>query len=182
MTRLQESFVSSFRHCFRRASAAVALSWVCMALVHPASARTSSPGHPPVASATTGMGVPAWARATPAGIKVGAAYFTVVNRSGKGDVLLAIESPMAARAEVHRTLHQDGLSRMRLAGDIPIAAGQMLRAAPGGLHVMLTDLKQPLVAGQKIPLTLHFRGAGAMQVQAEVRTAAAGMEHDHARR
>ena len=109
----------------------------------------------------------AWARATPPGARVGAAYFTIEN-PGKADVLLAIASPAAARAELHRTTLENGMSRMRPAGEVVIAAGATVKVEPGGLHVMLMDLKAPLVAGTTVPLQLTFRNAGTVTVQAEV--------------
>ena len=57
---------------------------------------------------------------------------------------------------------------MRPAGQIVIAPGQTVTAEPGGLHVMLTGLKKPLVAGTRVPLVLTFRHAGAITVQVDV--------------
>jgi copper(I)-binding protein len=113
----------------------------------------------------------AWGRATPAGVAVGAAYFTVVNHGKQSDTLVAVTSPVAATAELHRTSVEGSLARMRPAGQVVITPGQTVKAEPGGLHLMLTGLRKPLVAGSQVPLVLHFRQAGAITVQMDVQPA-----------
>jgi copper(I)-binding protein len=46
--------------------------------------------------------------------------------------------------------------------DVP--PGATVKSDPGGLHVMLTGLLHPLMPGTDFPLSLHFRGAGVIQV------------------
>jgi copper(I)-binding protein len=110
----------------------------------------------------------AWGRATPPGVATGVAYFTIVNRGRQADTLVSISSPASISAELHRTTVQNGLSTMRPAGQVVIAPGQTMKAEPGGLHVMLKELKHPLAAGSRVPLLLNFRAAGAITVQVEV--------------
>ena len=68
---------------------------------------------------------------------------------------------------------------MRAVQRIALPAGRKVELKPGGYHVMLVDLKQPLAKGDKVPLTLRVEGADkkvtSIEVQAEVRdlTAAA---------
>jgi periplasmic copper chaperone A len=122
-------------------------------------------GHPTRDLFVTG----AWARATPPGTTVGAAYFAITNPGPLADALLDASTPAAARVELHRTEVRDGLSQMRPAGELQIGPGQTLRVAPGGLHVMLTGLTQPLVAGTRVPLTLQFRRGGKLVVDLDVK-------------
>ncbi len=112
-----------------------------------------------------------WARATPPGVPVGAAYFTIQNNTARPDALLAVSSPVAQRAELHRTVVQDNIARMRPVGELAIGPGETIKAEPGGLHLMLNGLRQPLVAGTRVPLTLQFRNAGKVTVQVEVKAA-----------
>ena len=83
---------------------------------------------------------------------------------------------MAARVEFHRTIIAQGMARMRPADDLRIAPGATLTAEPGGLHLMLVDLKAPLSAGTTIPLSLRFERAGEITVS--VRVEANGHAHD----
>ena len=109
----------------------------------------------------------AWSRATPPGTAVGVLYFDIFN-SGAADELLAIESPRAQRVEMHSTTMMAGMMEMRPAETVAIPALGRVRFEPGGLHAMLMDMKQPLVQGDKIPLTLVFRHAGRVAAQAVV--------------
>jgi protein SCO1/2 len=109
----------------------------------------------------------AWSRATPPGTAVGVLYFDIVN-TGAADELLAIESPRAQRVEMHSTAVVAGMMEMRPAKTVEIPAQGHVRFEPGGLHAMLMDMKQPLVEGDKIPLTLVFRHAGRLAAQAVV--------------
>ncbi len=109
-----------------------------------------------------------WARATVPSVAVGAAYFTINNRGLQPDTLIGASCPAAAKAMFHRTTEENGVSHMAPAGDIQIPAGKTVKIEPGGLHLMLMGLKQPLRAGMMVPLTLRFRNAGEVLVQMEV--------------
>ena len=54
-----------------------------------------------------------------------------------------------------------------------------MRFQPGGLHVMLFGLKQPLKAGEHFPLTLEFEKAGKVEVQVQVESAEAQVPTGH---
>jgi len=124
------------------------------------------PARPVVAQAGHGIAVTqAWARATPPGASVGGAYFTIVN-DGDADVLLRVESPVSRKAEVHLMQMKDGMMSMRPMPTVAIPAHGRVVFSPEGLHVMLVDLHQPLRQGEHVPLTLVFRKAGPVQVQA----------------
>lgn len=114
----------------------------------------------------------AWARATPPGAATGAVYF-VLTGGDAGDRLLGASSPVAERAELHMTTMSDGMMRMRALENLRLAPGETVRFEPGGRHVMLIGLKQPLHEGDAVPLTLTFERAGTIEVQVEVRSAAA---------
>ncbi len=107
------------------------------------------------------------ARATAPGQTVGAAYATIT--SPAQDRLLGIDTPVAGRAELHTVTLDGTIMRMRpVEGGIPLPAGQPVALAPGGLHIMLVDLKAPLQAGQSFPLTLRFEHAPALTVTVPV--------------
>lgn len=109
----------------------------------------------------------AWSRATAPGAPVGVVYFEIVN-TGAADELLGIESAAARRVEMHSTMTMGGMMEMRPAETIVVPAAGRVRFEPGGLHAMLKGMKQPLVEGAKFPLTLVFRHAGRVAVQAVV--------------
>ena len=112
--------------------------------------------------------VDAWARATPPGAGVAAAYLTIDNAGGGADRLLGASSDAAGRVEVHETRRDGELMRMRKAEPLDIPAGERVVFGPGGLHVMLMELKEPLRQGDTLPLTLRFEHAGEVRVQARI--------------
>lgn len=110
----------------------------------------------------------AWARASIGTSRPAAAYFTIVNGSATDDQLVAVASEVAGTASVHRTVSHGDVMRMEPVGALPIAAGETLQLAPGGLHVMLMDLKRPLKKGMTVTLSLRFDKAGPVDVTAIV--------------
>jgi hypothetical protein len=120
-----------------------------------------------------------WARATAPGAKVGAGYLKIT--SGSADRLLGASSPAAQRVELHITVKEGEVLRMRevKAYDIPAKGGLELK--PGGAHLMLVDLKAPLKEGGKVPVTLRFEKAGEVKVELQVRAlgATGGHRHSH---
>ena len=112
----------------------------------------------------------AWARATPPGVDVGAAYMTI-DGGAKPDRLVAASTPRAAMGHLHTVEEKDGVSRMRGVDAIEIPAGKRVELAPKGTHVMLMGLERPLVAGESFPVTLRFEKAGEQTVTVQVRPA-----------
>lgn len=108
----------------------------------------------------------AWARATPAKAENGGAYLTI--ESAAPDRLTAVSSPVADKAELHEMTMSGTIMRMREVVGIDLPAGKPVTLKPGGYHIMLVGLKQPLHEGDKVPLTLNFAKAGARQVEATV--------------
>lgn len=114
----------------------------------------------------------AWVRAPAPGQRVAAAYMELTSRVNLS--LVAVASPAAGGVELHSTSVDGGVMKMRPVGRIELPAGKPVKLAPGGLHVMLVDLKQPLKAGDKVPLTLTVQRAdyasrSVFTVQAVVR-------------
>ena len=110
-----------------------------------------------------------WSRATPAGARVAAGFFTVENTGREADRLVGIKTAVG-KAEIHETATVNGVSTMRpLEGGLAVAPGQKVTLAPGGLHVMITELKAPLKEGEMLPLTLHFQKAGEIDATLHIR-------------
>ena len=125
----------------------------------------------------------AWARATVPGQKTGSVYLELTSASDAA--LVAAGSPAAARAELHSMTMDGGVMRMRALPRVELPAGKKVALAPGGMHVMLVDLKQPLKAGDKVPVTLSVQSSGTslttLKLEVPVRAAAdsAAEHHKH---
>lgn len=115
----------------------------------------------------------AWARAGAPAAKAGAAFLTVTNAGSAPDRLVAARTPIAEKAELHTHLMDNGVMKMRAVDAIDVAPGAPVTLKPGGLHVMLMGLKQPLTEGSRFPVTLTFDKAGAVTVEVTVQGAAA---------
>jgi copper(I)-binding protein len=109
-----------------------------------------------------------WARATPPGAKTGAVYLTLVNKGDTEDRLVSVATPVAGKAELHTTINDNGIMRMRPIAAVAVKPGSSTKLQPSGMHIMLTELKAPLVAGQSFTLTLTFEKAGSREVTATV--------------
>lgn len=104
----------------------------------------------------------AWVRATVPGQPVAAAYMDI--RASKAMKLVGVASPVAARAEIHEMKDEDGMMKMRAVKAVDLPAGKTISFAPGGLHVMLFGLSEPLTDGRKVTLTLKLRRASGATV------------------
>ena len=107
-----------------------------------------------------------WARAT-AG-KVGGVFLTLAP-GATADRLTGAQSPVAGKVELHTTVKDGDVMRMRPVNAIEVKPGAPVELKPGGLHIMLVDLKRPLKQGDKIPLQLTFEKAGTVSVTVEVK-------------
>jgi hypothetical protein len=111
----------------------------------------------------------AWSRATPGGAKVGGGFLTIENKGTAPDRLVGVTSDAAGKVEVHEMSMANGVMTMRpVEGGLTIAPGKTVTLAPAGFHLMLLDLKAPLVQGQSVPATLTFEKAGPVKISLDV--------------
>lgn len=112
----------------------------------------------------------AWVRAVPPVSKNSAGYLLIENPGATADVLLGASVAKARVTEIHEMVRDGDTMVMRHREEIPVPANGSAVLAPGGLHLMLIDLQQPLVVGEKLDAVLRFRNAGEVKVVMEVRT------------
>jgi copper(I)-binding protein len=125
------------------------------------------------ATAQTVTVADAWVRATVAAQRATGAFLKLTVQ-GADATLIAVTSPVAGVTQIHEMAMSEGVMRMReVKGGMPLKAGQNFELKPGGYHIMMMDLKQPVKAGDRVPLTLTFKQANGQQttthVDAEVR-------------
>ncbi len=118
----------------------------------------------------------AWARATPPGVDVGAAYM-VITGGARADRLVDARSARAAMVHLHTVEEQGGVVRMRAIDAIAVPAGQRVTLGPKSTHLMLMGLDGPLVTGQTFQVTLKFAATGEQSVTVVVKSATATDEH-----
>ncbi len=138
----------------------------------PSSAAASFvPGSPVIAGHLTVEG--AWARVSPMVERAGAAYMVIRSQGTEDDALIGVTSPAATVVELHHTqADAQGVMTMAPVPEILVPAAGSVELAPGGYHLMLIDLVEPLVEGAHVDLVLTFRSGVVLTVQAVVATGA----------
>jgi hypothetical protein len=155
----------------RRPLGLAAAALASLALAAPALAR-----HPAPAPAETRAGdlviSQPWSRAAGQGGQ-GAGYLGIANRGGAPDRLMGASSPAADRVELHTHIREGEVMRMREVPSIELPPGQTVTLQPGGLHLMLVRLAQPLRQGETVPVTLRFERAGEVTLDFAILAAGA---------
>jgi hypothetical protein len=118
-----------------------------------------------------------WSRATAPGAKVAVGYMEIRNTGAQPDRLIAASTPVAKRVEMHVTQREGEIMRMRQVKDFEIPARERITLRPGGSHLMLVDIAQPLKKGERFPVTLRFERAGELQIEVEVQDIGARKPH-----
>ena len=120
-----------------------------------------------------------WSRALPSVAPNGAAYMTVRNVGVEDARIVEAHSPVARHVELHRHTMEDGLAKMRkVEHGVVVPAQASVSFAPGGLHIMLMGLREPLTAGMTFPLTLRFHDGGESAVVVAVLSSEDAMKRD----
>ncbi len=108
-----------------------------------------------------------WARKTRRTTSA-AVYLNIHNTSDHADTLLSAATPMANMTSLHMSFEEDGIMRMEMQNSVPVEAGGTVHFKPGGMHVMLMGLSEPLKEGSVFPLNLTFDKAGVVTVYVQV--------------
>jgi len=120
-------------------------------------------------------------RPTYPGAHATAAYMTL--KSPIADRLMGASCDCAASVEAHQTIVTNGVARMVGPSPVDLPAGTNVEFAPGGRHLMLMGLKQPLDPGKTVTITLRFEKAGTESVAFKIKGAGMapmdGMDHSH---
>ncbi len=118
----------------------------------------------------------AWSRAMPPSAPTGAVYFVLENRGEHSQRLIGAQTPRAEKTELHTHAHQGDMMKMQRIDSVEVPAAGKVEFKPGGNHVMLFGLKQPLVAGESFPVTLQFESGSEIttEVSIEVDAPASG--------
>ena len=108
----------------------------------------------------------AWVRSTVPGQKGTGAFMKITAKDGVR--LVGVSSPAAGVGEVHEMKMEGDIMKMRALSSLDLPAGKAIELKPGGYHIMLMDLKQPMVKDSKVPLTLLFKDAKGVESKLEL--------------
>ena len=116
----------------------------------------------------------AWARASVAGQQASGAFMRLTAQEPLK--LVGVQTSAAGVAEVHEMKMEGDVMRMRAIESLDLPKDVAVDLKPGGYHLMLQQLKGPLLKDSQIPVTLVFKdGKGAvsrLSLQLPVRTTA----------
>jgi copper(I)-binding protein len=113
----------------------------------------------------------AWTRDT-IGSTANAAVFMTITATA-GDRLIGASTPAARKIDLMTMVGGTRATEMKYVEGIDLPARRPLSLSPEGFHVWLTDLAEPLKAGQSVRLTLKFEHAGEKQISIPVLAPAA---------
>ena len=106
-------------------------------------------------------------RPTPVGRQMTGCYLTLT--SATADRLVSASSPDANLVQIHESRIESGMMMMReLRDGLALPAGETVALQPGGNHLMLLGVREPLVAGDTVALTLTFETSPPVEVTATV--------------
>ena len=161
-------------HCFRLVIAHALTAALLLALVSGCSSDDSKPeadtagASAPTAPRTLTIESP-WIRPAPSGGN-SALYMTLVNGTQAADTLKRVDLAVADTVEIHETYQKEGnMMGMRPIGPVPVSPKSRLSLEPGGRHVMLLNLTEPLVADSTTSVTVTFANAGSRRIQVPIR-------------
>jgi periplasmic copper chaperone A len=120
----------------------------------------------------------AWARATAPGATIAAGYMVIRNVAAAPDRLVGAASPSAEKVEMHVTLKDGDVARMRQVKAYDLPAKGVFELKPGGAHLMFVNIKAPFKQGEKIPVVLRFEKAGEVKSEFSVGRITSS-PHDH---
>ena len=135
----------------------VAALWVCAAFTAHAQVEVSD----------------AWVRATGQGQKATGVFMNLTAQ--KATRLVGVKADLTASAEVHEMKMEKDVMKMQAVKALDLPAGQTVALKPGSYHVMLMDLKAPVVEDSQVVLTLLFEDAAGVKTQKEVKAVAKKM-------
>jgi len=102
------------------------------------------------------------------GQTVTAGFFSLQNTGDQGQTLVSVSANVAAEVQIHEHKHAGGVMRMQHVPSLIIPAGGRVVLKPGGSHLMLFDLQQPLQDGDEVELTLVFESGKQLVITAPV--------------
>jgi copper(I)-binding protein len=133
-----------------------------------------SPSGPGAGDAATVQVAGAVCRPTPVGRQMTGCYLTLT--AATANRLVSVTSPAANLVQIHESRIESGMMMMNeLKEGLPLPAGETVALAPGGNHLMLLGVEEPLVAGDTVALTLTFESSSPVEVTATVGQPAVGV-------
>jgi len=119
----------------------------------------------------------AWVRPTAQG-ETAAVYLTIHNHSASDDELIGATTTVADAVEIHESKMENDIMQMSMLTSVPIAADEEIIFTPGGLHIMLVNIKEEFILGEHIGLILHFKNHEDIVVEVHIEDSLPEEDHE----
>lgn len=113
----------------------------------------------------------AWIRAAPSNATTLAGYAVLRNVGSKTISVVSAQSAAFGKVEMHESLTEDGVTKMRPIDKLDFAAGGKLEFAPSGKHFMLINPKSALRSGDVV--TIKIKDATGCETAASFKVSSA---------
>ena len=121
----------------------------------------------------------AYAKATPPNAKNSAIFMDIKNNMNKPIKLIEVNSSVSNTSEIHTHKQSDGMMHMIQIDSIEIAPQATVNLKPGGLHLMLIDVKRPIKEGDMVDATLKFDNGMTIELDKIPAKHVMKQEHKH---
>lgn len=111
----------------------------------------------------------AWLRSPPPGATMLAGYARLTNSGNEPLRIVGARSVAFGDVQLHETIEQEGVSRMRPVEQLTIAPGQTVELQPGGLHLMLMQPRRKLGLGDSVLVDLLTADGDPLPILLNVR-------------
>lgn len=120
-----------------------------------------------------------YARATPPNAPTSAVFTQIMNKGEQDRFIVSASTSAAGKVELHDVIKEGDVMKMRQITRIKVPATGKVELKPGSLHIMLFDLKKPLVEGETIDVEITFANGDKHQFTAPIKKVMSGMKHHH---
>lgn len=118
-----------------------------------------------------------WVRATNAGQNISAGYMTMT--STHDVTLVKIESDVSESVEIHSMKMENNVMKMRMLDTLPLSAGKPYKLEPGGYHLMMFDLKRPLIDAQIVNFEMTFKNNKGVEFKQKVKATVKNLDNSN---
>ena len=121
----------------------------------------------------------AWVRTAPPSTKVMAGYMKITNQSQQTISITNINSPQFKKVEVHHSVMDGGMMRMKKIEPLTLKGQQKLVLKPGSYHLMLVKPAHVIAKGEQVRFNFSFDNGDRLTIMAETRDEMGGGDHHH---
>ncbi|MEM7401472.1 MAG: copper chaperone PCu(A)C [Pseudomonadota bacterium] len=105
----------------------------------------------------------AWVREAPPNVSMLAGYANIKNNSAEDRTITSARSNQFKMVEIHKTIVEDGVAKMRRQNNLIIRAGKTLKLKPGSYHLMLMHPQSNLKLNDEVNVTITVKNGDESQ-------------------